>query len=167
MRFTDIMLSVPTLPLLLVVSRFVGGSVWSIVIILSVFGWMALARIVRGSTLSLRESEFVQAARVIGVGHGAIIWRHIIPNAMAPIIVYTTLGISASILAETSLSYLGLGIQPPEPSWGNMLSNAQQYMQGGPWLVFIPGFFIFISVMCFNFFGDGLRDALDPRMKIS
>ena len=166
MRFTDIMLSIPTLPLLLVLARFIGGSTLSMVAILSAFGWMALARIVRGSTLSIREMDYVTAARVIGVGHRSIILRHVVPNAMAPIIVYTTLGISAAILAETSLSYLGLGIQPPEPSWGNMLSNAQQYMQSAPWLVLTPGLFIFLTVIAVNFLGDGLRDALDPRLTI-
>lgn len=166
MRFTDIMLAIPTLPLLLVLARFIGGSTFSMIAILSAFGWMALARIVRGSTLSIREMEYVTAARVTGVGHVSIMWRHVVPNTMAPIIVYTTLGISAAILAETSLSYLGLGIQPPEPSWGNMLSNAQQYMQSAPWLVLTPGMFIFLTVIAVNFLGDGLRDALDPRLLI-
>lgn len=166
MRFTDIMLSIPTLPLLLILARFVGGTMWGIIVILVAFGWMSLARIVRGSTLSVREMEFVDAARLVGAPHHRIIFVHILPNVLAPVIVYTTLNIGYAILTESSLSYLGLGIQPPMPSWGNMLTNAQQYLQTAPWLALFPGFAIFITLLSFNFLGDGLRDALDPRLKI-
>ena len=163
MRGTDIMLSIPNIPLLLILSRFVGGSVWGIVTILMVFGWMSLARIVRGSILSLREIEFVDAARVAGARPRRILFLHIVPNTLAPILVYTTLNIGYAILAESSLSYLGLGIQPPVPSWGNMLLNAQQHMGEAPWLALFPGLMIFLSLLSINFLGDGLRDALDPR----
>lgn len=163
MRWTDIMLSIPSIPLLLILSRFVGGSVWGIVAILMMFGWMSLARIVRGSILSLREIEFVDAASVVGARPWRILFLHIVPNALAPILVYTTLNIGYAILAESSLSYLGLGIQPPVPSWGNMLLNAQQHLGEAPWLALFPGLMIFLSLLSINFLGDGLRDALDPR----
>ncbi len=163
MRGTDIMLSIPNIPLLLILSRFVGGSVWGIVTILMMFGWMSLARIVRGSILSLREIEFVDAARVVGAHPWRILFLHIVPNTLAPILVYTTLNIGYAILAESSLSYLGLGIQPPVPSWGNMLLNAQQHLGEAPWLALFPGLMIFLSLLSINFLGDGLRDALDPR----
>ncbi len=163
MRGTDIMLSIPNIPLLLILSRFVGGSVWGIVTILMMFGWMSLARIVRGSILSLREMEFVDAARVVGARPWRILFLHIVPNTLAPILVYTTLNIGYAILAESSLSYLGLGIQPPVPSWGNMLLNAQQHLGEAPWLALFPGLMIFLSLLSINFLGDGLRDALDPR----
>jgi|ETN02SMinimDraft_4_1059925.scaffolds.fasta_scaffold49661_2 peptide/nickel transport system permease protein len=166
MRFTDIMLSIPSLPLLLIMSRFAGGTFLNIVLILTLFGWMGLARIVRGNILSIKEREFVRAARVLGSGTARIIIQHILPNTMAPIIVFATLNLGFAIIAESSLSYLGLGVQPPTPSWGNMLLGAQQYMASAPWLSLIPGLFIFVTLLCVNFLGDGLRDALDPRMKI-
>jgi peptide/nickel transport system permease protein len=166
MRFTDIMLSIPTLPLLLIMGRYVGGTMWGIIAILVAFGWMSLARIVRGSVLSVREMEYINAAYVVGAPHRRVLFLHILPNILAPVIIYTTLNMGYSVLAESSLSYLGLGIQPPMPSWGNMLLNAQQYLQNAPWLSLYPGFCIFITLLCFNFLGDGLRDALDPRMKI-
>ena len=136
---------------------------WGIVTILMIFGWMSLARIVRGSILSLREIEFVDAARLAGARPRRILFLHIVPNTLAPILVYTTLNIGYAILAESSLSYLGLGIQPPVPSWGNMLLNAQQHMGEAPWLALFPGLMIFLSLLSINFLGDGLRDALDPR----
>ena len=163
MRWTDIMLSIPNIPLLLILSRFLGGSVWGVVAILMMFGWMSLARIVRGSILSLREIEFVDAARVLGARPWRILFLHIVPNTVAPILVYTTLNIGYAILAESSLSYLGLGIQPPVPSWGDMLLNAQQHLGEAPWLALFPGLMIFLSLLSINFLGDGLRDALDPR----
>lgn len=166
MRFADIMLSIPSLPLLLILARLGGGAVWDIVAILVIFGWMSLARIIRGVVLSLREMQFVDSARVVGASHLRIILRHIIPNTMAPIIVYATLNLGYAILAESSLSYLGLGIQPPLPSWGNMLLNAQHYLKSAPWLAIFPGFLIFVSLLSVNFLGDGLRDALDPRLKM-
>jgi peptide/nickel transport system permease protein len=163
MRWTDIMLAIPSLPLLLILSRCAGGTVWGIVVILMAFGWMSLARVVRGSVLSLREIEFVDAARVVGARPARILLVHIVPNALAPILVYTTLNVGYAILAESSLSYLGLGIRPPVPSWGNMLLNAQQHLGDAPWLALFPGLMIFSSLLAINFLGDGLRDALDPH----
>lgn len=179
MRFTDIMLALPTLPLLLVFSKMlrewlileqVFGPSLSVVIIvgvLTIFGWMNVARLVYGSVLSLREREFIEAARALGASGGRIVFRHLIPNSLAPIIVATTLGLGMRIILEASLSFLGLGITPPTPSWGNMLTGAQAYMWRNPWLAFYPGLCIFAVVLAFNFVGDALRDALDPRMKVS
>ncbi|MBI4318596.1 MAG: ABC transporter permease [Chloroflexi bacterium] len=178
MRVTDIMLTLPTLPLLLVLSKMLRdmlalqqmlGPNLSVVIIigvLTVFGWMPIARLVHGSVLSLREREFTEAAKATGASGWHIITAHLIPNSMAPIIVAATLGIGARIIAEASLSFLGLGIMLPTPSWGNMLTGAQAYMWRNPWLAFYPGLCIFAVVLSFNFIGDALRDALDPRARV-
>ena len=166
MRFTDIMLSIPSLPLLLILSRYGGGSVLSIILILSVFSWMGLARIVRGTILSIKQRDFVEAARMTGARNGRIVLRHILPSTLAPVIINATLTLGFAIIAESSLSYLGLGVQPPTPTWGQMLIGAQQYMESAPWLALIPGMFLFVTLLCINFLGDGLRDALDPKMTI-
>lgn len=167
MRFTDIMFSIPTLPLLVVLARVIpGGGVWKIILVITIFGWMTDARIVRGVYLSLKEQEFAEAARAIGASNARIIWRHLLPNSMAPIIVSSTLGVGGNIIYEAALSYLGFGIMPPTPSWGNMLQNAQSAMFNAPWLIWFPGIAIFVTVLAFNFLGDGLRDALDPRLKL-
>ena len=166
MRFTDIMLSIPSLPLLLILSRYGGGSVLSIILILSVFSWMGLARIVRGTILSIKQRDFVEAARMTGARNGRIVLRHILPSTLAPVIINATLTLGFAIIAESSLSYLGLGVQPPTPTWGQMLIGAQQYMESAPWLSLIPGMFLFVTLLCINFLGDGLRDALDPKMTI-
>lgn len=166
MRFTDIMLSIPSLPLLLILSRYGGGSVLSIILILSVFSWMGLARIVRGTILSIKQRDFVEAARMTGARNGRIVFRHILPSTLAPVIVNATLTLGFAIIAESSLSYLGLGVQPPTPTWGQMLIGAQQFMETAPWLALIPGLFLFVTLLCINFLGDGLRDALDPKMTL-
>lgn len=166
MRFADIMLSIPSLPLLLILSRYGGGSVLSIVLILSAFNWMGLARLVRGTILSIKQREYVEAARMTGARTGRIVLRHVLPGTLAPVIVNATLTLGFAIIAESSLSYLGLGVQPPTPTWGQMLIGAQQYMESAPWLALIPGLFLFVTLLCINFLGDGLRDALDPRMTI-
>jgi len=166
MRFTDIMLSIPSLPLLLILSRYGGGSVLSIILILSVFSWMGLARIVRGTILSIKQRDFVEAARMTGARNGRIVVRHILPSTLAPVIVNATLTLGFAIIAESSLSYLGLGVQPPTPTWGQMLIGAQQFMETAPWLALIPGMFLFVTLLCINFLGDGLRDALDPKMTL-
>ena len=166
MRLTDIMLSIPSLPLLLILSRYGGGSVWSIILILSVFSWMGLARIVRGTILSIKQRDFVEAARMTGAPNGRIVFRHILPSTLAPVIVNATLTLGFAIIAESSLSYLGLGVQPPTPTWGQMLIGAQQFMDSAPWLALIPGMFLFVTLLCINFLGDGLRDALDPKMTL-
>jgi len=167
MRFTDIMFSIPTLPLLVVLARVIpGGGIWKIILVITIFGWMTDARIVRGVYLSLKEQEFAEAAKAIGASNARIIWRHLLPNSMAPIIVSSTLGVGGNIIYEAALSYLGFGIMPPTPSWGNMLQNAQSAMFNAPWLIWFPGIAIFVTVLAFNFLGDGLRDALDPRLKL-
>lgn len=181
MRFTDAMLSVPVLALMILISMidiskiglgWLKGVLWgelnveSIVRLMFVvvfFEWMGVARLVRGSILSLKERDFVMAARALGGSSRRIILLHLIPNAMAPIIVATTLAAGSIILYESVLSYLGLGIMPPTPSWGNMLNGAQEYMRKAPWLAVYPGVLIWMTVTAFNFLGDGLRDALDPK----
>ena len=166
MRLTDIVLTLPVFGVLLILGRYFGGGILPIVVIIGLFGWTITARLVRGEVLRLKNQDFTDAARALGAGETRIILRHLLPNAMAPIIVAATLGVGGSILTEAALSYFGVGIQPPTPSWGNMLQNAQSYLWTSPWLAFWPGMMIFFTVLCFNFFGDGLRDALDPRLKI-
>jgi len=167
MRTVDMLHSIPTLPLYLILAALIpGGGVSRIVLIFTVFGWTSVARLVRGQILTLRTQDFVEAARAMGASETRIILRHLIPNALAPVIVAATLTVGGAILAESGLSYLGLGIQPPTPSWGNMLQRAQEYLWNASWLAVFPGIFIFITVLSFNFLGDGLRDALDPRLKV-
>ena len=166
MRLVDILISVPTLPLYLILAALVpGGGVGRIVFVLSVFGWTTVARLVRGQILSLKSQDFVEAGRAMGASEARLIFRHMIPNSLAPVIVASTLVVGNAILIESALSYLGLGIQPPVPSWGNMLQRAQEYLLKASWLAVFPGLLIFITVLSFNFLGDGLRDALDPRLK--
>ncbi len=167
MRTVDMLHSIPTLPLYLILAALIpGGGVSRIVLIFTVFGWTSVARLVRGQILTLRTQDFVEAARAMGASETRIILRHLIPNALAPVIVAATLTVGGAILAESGLSYLGLGIQPPTPSWGNMLQRAQEYLWNASWLAVFPGILIFITVLSFNFLGDGLRDALDPRLKV-
>jgi peptide/nickel transport system permease protein len=163
MRVVDMLLALPALALMFVLARVLGTGMWSIVMVLAMLGWMGTARLVRAEILRLRGQDFVEAARGIGASDGRIILRHLLPNALAPVIVSATLQVGAAILAESTISYFGLGIQPPVPSWGNMLQNAQAYLWTALWLAISPGFFIFATVLSFNFVGDGLRDALDPR----
>lgn len=168
MRFTDIMLSLPYIPLYLVMAMALGPGFWTLVGIFVAFGWMTDARLVRGVVLSLKNLEFVEAAKALGASRGRIMFRHLLLNSFAPIIVSATLMIGGNIVGEAALSYLGLGIQPPLPSWGNILQTASEYIfspGNGPWLVVYPGLFLFLTVVAFNFMGDGLRDALDPRLK--
>jgi peptide/nickel transport system permease protein len=166
MRFTDMMLSIPRLILLIVtIALFDQPSIWLVVVVLGLTGWMGVARIVRGEVLSLREREFIQAARALGMSDGRIISRHIIPNTLAPIIVYATLGIGNTILVEAGLSFLGLGVQPPTPSWGNMISDGRDALITAWWIATFPGLAIVFTVTAFNLLGDGLRDALDPRLR--
>jgi peptide/nickel transport system permease protein len=166
MRFTDMMLSFPRLVLLIVVIALFQSSIWLVVVVLGLTGWMGTARIVRGEVLSLREREFVQAARALGMGDGRIIFRHVVPNTLAPVIVSATLGIGQTILTEASLSFLGLGVQPPTPSWGNMISDGRDVLIQAWWISTFPGLAIVLTVIAFNLLGDGLRDALDPRLRI-
>ena len=154
------------MPLLLVLSVILGASVNGVIFILAMLGWMASARLVRGVVLSLREQEFIEASRALGVSDSKIIVRHMIPNSMAPVIVSVTLGIGTTIIVEAALSFLGFGVRPPTPSWGNMLNRVQDYVLMNPMLAIYPGVAIFMTVLAFNFMGDGLRDALDPRLKM-
>ena len=165
MRFTDMMLSFPRLVLLIVVIALFEPSIYIVVIVLGLTGWMGTARLVRGEVLSLREREFVQAARALGMGDWRIIFRHVIPNTMAPVIVSATLGIGQTILTEASLSFLGLGVQPPTASWGNMVSDGRDALINAWWIATFPGIAIVLTVVAFNLLGDGLRDALDPRLR--
>lgn len=167
MRLVDMLIAVPQLPLYLILAALVpGGGVGRIVLIFTVFGWTTVARLVRGQILSLKSQEYVEAGRALGASESRIIVRHLIPNSLAPVIVAATLTVGNAILGESGLSFLGLGIQPPTASWGNMLQRAQEYLLKASWLAVFPGLFIFIIVLAFNFLGDGLRDALDPRLKV-
>lgn len=166
MRFTDMMMALPLLPLLMVAGLVFNDlglpSVWVIPIILGVLEWMIVARLVRGAFLALREKEFVEAAHAMGASDWRIITKHLLPNSIAPIVVSATLVVGGAIIVESVLSFLGFGIQPPTPSWGNMLSDARSTMVLYPWLMWAPGAAIVLTVLSVNFLGDGLRDALDP-----
>lgn len=163
MRFVDMLLAFPTIALMFVLAKVLGSGVGSIILVLAVLGWMGTARLVRAEVLRLKRLDFVDAALSLGASDGRILVRHLLSNVMAPVIVSATLYVGTAILSESTISYFGLGIQPPVPSWGNMLQNAQEYLWTAPWLAIYPGLFIFITVLSFNFVGDGLRDALDPR----
>lgn len=179
MRITDAMLSIPTLFLLIVLGKTFGkqvqtinifghtfsGSVGIVVLVIGITSWMYLARIVRGNVLTLREMDFVSASRALGASSRHIFVRHFIPNTLGIIIVSATLGLATAILLEAYVSFLGLGIQPPTASWGNILSGAQSYIQQGAWWMWVfPSIFIILVILCINLMGDGLRDALDPRI---
>jgi peptide/nickel transport system permease protein len=165
MRITDIFLAMPLLVILILASKIFGGSVLDIVITLSTFFWMPVARIVRGLFLSLKEKEFVEAARAMGASSFRIMFRHILPNCLGPIIVNATLSVAGAILTESVLSFLGFGVQPPVPTWGNLLDSGRSFTTTAPWLVWFPGLAILITVLAVNFLGDGLRDALDPTQR--
>jgi peptide/nickel transport system permease protein len=164
MRLVDIMLCFPTFFLILAVIAMLEPSIWYIMIIIGLTGWMGVARLVRAEVLSLRERDFVVAARAIGASHTRIIFRHILPNAMSPVFVSATLGVAGAILTESALSFLGIGVQPPVPSWGNMLTSGKDYLEFAWWLSLFPGVAILVTVIAYNLVGEGLRDALDPRI---
>jgi len=163
MRLTDAMLSMPSLLLLIVLTRILGASVPTIILVIGLLNWMQVTRIVRANVLSLKEQDFVLAARAMGVTDRLIIFRHVLPNTLAPVVVAATLGVGYAIILEASASFLGLGVQPPTASWGSMLYRAQGLMIQAPWVAVFPGLMILLTVMAINFLGDGLRDALDPR----
>lgn len=165
MRFTEAMLNIPQIFLLIVMSKIVGGSVLFIILIIGLTSWMYVARIVRAEFLSIKENEFILAAKAIGTPTNQIIFKHILPNSIAPIVVAATLGVANAILAEAYISFLGLGVQPPTPTWGNMLDGSYNYIETAPWLWIFPGLLIVLTVLSINFVGDGLRDALDPRSR--
>jgi len=163
MRLTDVVYSIPTLPLLIVLASYTQAGARSMAVTIGVLSWMATARVVRGEVLKIREMEYVQAAHSLGATNARIIGRHILPNAVGPIVVGATLAVGNAIILESSLSFLGLGVQPPTPTWGNMLMDAQSTMSTQPWLSVFPGLAILVVVLAVNFLGDGLQDALDPR----
>lgn len=165
MRIMDALLSFPALMLALIINTILGTSLSNAIIAITVVTTPGFARLARGSTLALREQEFVQAARVLGASSTRIMTRHILPNILAPLIVNGSNQIAAAIITEGSLSFLGLGVQPPTPSWGSMLRTAYSYMDTSPWLALAPGVAIMVTVLGFNFLGDALRDALDPRLR--
>jgi peptide/nickel transport system permease protein len=166
MRFIDVMLAFPSLFLNILVLAIFGGHFVYLIMIMVFTSWMDVARLVRGQFLQLREMQYVEAARATGVPSWQIMFNHLLRNATGPIIVNATLTVGGAMLSEAGLSFLGLGIQPPVPSWGNMLSNSQEYMLTNPMFAVYPGAFIFITVLAVNFIGDGIRDALDPRQKV-
>ncbi|WP_413632790.1 ABC transporter permease [Mesobacillus jeotgali] len=165
MRFTDALLSFPPLVLALSLAAVLGAGLQNAMIAIGIIFTPNFIRLVRGEVLSQREREYVTAAKASGISDFKIIFRHILPNCMPPILVQATLAIAAAIISEASLSYLGLGTQPPTPSWGAMLSMGQGYLGDAPWISLFPGLFIFLTVLSINLFGDGLRDALDPKLK--
>jgi len=166
MRFTDVMLSVPVMVLALAIAGFLGGGLFSVIIAIGVVGWRAFARVVRGQVLSIREAPYVEAARALGCSDVHILWRHILPNVSAPLLVLVTLNIPQSILWASAMNYLGLGIQPPTPDWGAMLSNTRAYLRTAWWMAMFPGLAIMFTVLTFNFVGDGLNDALNPKTRV-
>ncbi len=165
MRFVDLMLCFPSFFLILAVIAMLPPSIMTIMVVIGLTSWMNVARLVRAEFLSLKERDFVVAARSIGSGDLRIIFRHLLPNAMAPVLVAATLGVAAAILVESALSFLGLGAQPPTPTWGNILKDGQALLSTGPWMSIFPGLAILITVLGYNLLGEGIRDALDPRLR--
>ena len=163
MRFVDVMLAFPSIFLILAIQAMLTPNIYNVMIVIGVTSWMGVARLVRGEYLRIRELSYVEAARSIGCSDARIIFRHILPNAQAPIIVAATLGMAGAILTESALSFLGMGVQPPTPSWGNMLIDAQAYMRDAPWMAIIPGLLILLTVLSLYFVGEGLREKLDVR----
>jgi peptide/nickel transport system permease protein len=163
MRLVDIMLCFPTFFLILAVIAMLEPSIWYIMVIIGLTGWMGVARLVRAEVLSLKSRDFVLAARVLGASDRRIIFRHILPNALSPVLVSATLGVAGAILTESALSFLGIGVQPPTPSWGNILTSGKDYIEFAWWLSLFPGVAILVTVLSYNLVGEGIRDALDPR----
>jgi peptide/nickel transport system permease protein len=165
MRVVDIMLCFPSFFLILTIVAVLPASIYNIMIVIGLTSWMGTTRFVRAEFLSLREQDFVSAARVMGISDISIIFRHMLPNAVAPVLVSATIGIAGAILAEAALSFLGFGVPPPHATWGNILSNGQRFLYDAPWLIYIPGFSILVVVLSFNLFGEGLRDAMNPKLR--
>jgi peptide/nickel transport system permease protein len=165
MRLVDIMLCFPTFFLILTVVALLPASIYNIMIVIGLTSWMGTTRFVRAEFLALREQDFVAAVQALGVGNLRIIFRHMMPNAVAPVLVSATLGIASAILTEAGLSFLGFGVPPPHATWGNILSDGQNFIFDAPWLTFIPGIAILVVVLAFNLFGEGLRDALNPKLR--
>ena len=166
MRFVDIMLSIPTFFLILAVIAMLEPSIWNIMIVIGITSWMGVARFVRAEFLSLKEREFVLSARALGASDFRIIFRHILPNAMSPVLVSAVLGIAGAVLVESALSFLGIGVQPPTASWGNILTIGKDNIEIAWWISVFPGLAIFVTVLAYNLLGEGIRDSIDPRLKI-
>ncbi len=165
MRFVDMMLCFPTFFLILSVIAFLEPSILNIMVVIGLTGWMGVARLVRAETLSIKERDFVAAARAQGAGDARIIFLHVLPNTLAPILVAATLGVAGAILTESALSFLGIGVQPPTPSWGNILTAGKDNIEYAWWLSLFPGLAILVTVLGYNLLGEGIRDAADPRLK--
>ena len=163
MRLVDVMLSIPTFFLILAVIAFLTPSIWNIMIVIGLTSWMGVTRLVRAEFLSLRGREFVMAAQTLGAKDGRLIFTHLLPNSLTPVIVSSVLGVASAVLVESGLSFLGLGVQAPQASWGNILTDGKEYIQFAWWLSLFPGLAILITVLGYNLLGEGLRDALDPR----
>jgi len=163
MRLVDVMLSIPTFFLILAVIAFLTPSIWNIMIVIGLTSWMGVTRLVRAEFLSLRGREFVMASQTLGAQDARLIFKHLLPNSLTPIIVSSVLGIASAVLVESGLSFLGLGVQAPQASWGNILTDGKEYIQFAWWLSLFPGMAILITVLGYNLLGEGLRDALDPR----
>jgi peptide/nickel transport system permease protein len=163
MRFVDIMLSFPSIFLILSVQAMLKPNIFNVMVVIGLTSWMGVARLVRGQFLSLKERLFVEAERALGAADVEIIFRHILPQALTPVIVAATMGLGGAILTESALSFLGLGVQPPDASWGSMLQNALDYLIQTPWLAIFPGLFIFLTVMAFNYLGETMRVWLNPK----
>jgi peptide/nickel transport system permease protein len=165
MRFTDVMLCFPTFFLILTVVALLPPSIWNIMVVIGATSWMGTCRFVRAELMALREQDFVRAARALGLSDARVIFRHMIPNAIAPVLVSATIAVASAILTESALSYLGFGVQPPNASWGNILSDGRTFLFDAPWLFVVPGVAILLVVLAFNLVGEGLRDALNPRLR--
>jgi peptide/nickel transport system permease protein len=165
MRFTDAMMCFPTFFLILTAVALLPPSIYTIMIIIGLFSWMGTARFVRAEFLSIREQDYVTAAKALGIPEGRIIFRHMVPNALAPVFVSATIGVASAILTESGLSFLGFGVPPPYATWGNILSDGKGFVFDAPWLFFIPGLAIFMVVLAFNLVGEGLREALNPKLR--
>jgi peptide/nickel transport system permease protein len=163
MRLVDVMLSIPTFFLILAVIAFLSPSIWNIMIVIGLTSWMGVTRLVRAEFLSLREREFVVAAQTLGAKNSRLIFSHLLPNSLTPIIVTFVLGVASAVLVESGLSFLGLGVQAPQASWGNILTDGKEYIQFAWWLSLFPGMAILLTVLGYNLLGEGLRDALDPK----
>jgi peptide/nickel transport system permease protein len=165
MRFTDLMMAFPALLLAIVLAAILRPSLWIVALVIALVNWVQVARIVYSETRGLVERDFIVAERSLGAGHGRILFMHVLPHLMPTAIVWGTLGIATTVLLEATLSFLGVGVQPPQPSWGNIIFESQSYFQSAPWLVFIPGAVILLTALSFNLVGDALRDILDPTQR--
>ncbi len=165
MRFTDLMMAFPALLLAIVLAALLRPSLWIVALVIALVNWVQVARIVYTETRGLVERDFILAERSLGAGHARILFKHVLPHLMPTAIVWGTLGIATTVLLEATLSFLGIGVQPPQPSWGNIIFESQSYFQSAPWLVFIPGAVILLTALSFNLVGDALRDILDPTQR--